>query len=95
MFALTAKIHQMPKNSLSKLWSFVEQLFFWWKPKSTVNEDVKYNYKKYHKTYELLEKYDREATEDPQTLVDAGRLHPFISELQKKSRKHGRANTTN
>lgn len=51
----------------------------------SVKKDVEYSLKRYRKTYELLEEYDKNAVRDPETLADAGRLRPYIRDLKEKS----------
>jgi predicted outer membrane protein len=58
-----------------------------------VDSRVKYSVKKYKKTYELLEEYDQKSDTNPEKLAKAGRLRPYIQELQKKSRNSRRANS--
>jgi len=39
--------------------------------------------KKFGKTYKLLEQYDQQSVEDPSALAGAGRLRPYLRQVQK------------
>lgn len=39
--------------------------------------------KKFSRTYKLLERYDKESVENPDTLAGAGRLRPYLRQIQK------------
>ena len=55
----------------------------------SVDSGVEYSLKKYLKTYKLLEEYDKKAIRNPEELADAGRLRPFILDLQGKTTREG------
>lgn len=67
-------------NPLKSIWHYVADYL---DKNLPVDRKVKYSVKKYNKTYELLEKYDEKADEDPNKVAEPERLAPYIRELQK------------
>lgn len=86
------QIHKtIPMNTLKQFLQTISEL---WNNSLPVDSKVKYSVKKYTKTYELLEKYDQKTTPTPKEMADPGRLTPYIQQLQKGTRNHGRAHPT-
>jgi hypothetical protein len=71
------------KALFQKLFSNISNIHFpvFYRPHPiSVDSLVNYSIKKYHKTYKLLEDYDEKTVQDPEKLVDSGRLQEFLSQ---------------
>jgi hypothetical protein len=51
-----------------------------------IRKGVERSLKKYRETYKLLEEYDKKSIQNPEDLVDAGRLQGIVRDIQKKDR---------
>jgi len=50
-----------------------------------VQKKVKYSIDKYRKTYELLEKYDKSSSKNPEILAEPERLRQYVRGFSKDS----------
>ncbi len=65
-----------------------------WGRDLSVDEGVRYSVGKYGTTYEMLEKYDKEATKNPEVLAHPGRLRKNVRVVLRNRKVNRRTNAS-